>query len=66
MKKLIIKNKSLRALPEEVVNAIENMTIDEVNGVLDEYNLKIIEIERDYDDDENIASETVTIGVSYE
>lgn len=66
MKKLIIKNKSLRALPEEVVNAIENMTIDEVNSVLDEYNLKIIEIERDYDDDENIASETVTIGVSYE
>lgn len=62
MKKLIIKNKSLRVLPEEVIVAIENMTIDEANTVLEDYNLKIIEIERDYDDDGKIMTETVTLG----
>lgn len=62
MKKLIIKNKSLRALPEEVIGAIENMTIDEANTVLEDYNLKIIEIERDYDDDGKIVTETVSLG----
>lgn len=59
-KKVKIVNKSSRELPEEVVDAISFKTLTDVNEVLEEYNLKILEMERDIED-EKLVIQTFTI-----
>ena len=59
-KKVKIVNKSSRELPEEVVDAISFKTLTDVNEVLEEYNLKILEMERDIED-ETLVTQTFTI-----
>lgn len=59
-KKVKIVNKSSRELPEEVVDAISFKTLTDVNEVLEEYNLKILEMERDIED-EKLVTQTFTI-----
>jgi hypothetical protein len=49
-KKVKIVNKSSRELPEEAVDAISFKTLTDANEVLEEYNLKILEMEREFED----------------
>lgn len=53
-----IRNLSSRDIAEELENAIFNSTLDEVNSICDEYNLRVIEIEMN--DETN--TKTYTIG----
>lgn len=53
-----IRNLSSRDIAEELENAIFNSTLDEVNAICDEYNLRVIEIEMN--DETN--TKTYTIG----
>lgn len=59
-KKVKIVNKSSRELPEEAVDAISFKTLTDANEVLEEYNLKILEMEREFEDG-NLVTQTITI-----
>lgn len=50
--KIRVINKSSRELPEELADACMQLTITDVNNVADEYNLKIVEYEKIFDDGE--------------
>lgn len=54
-------NKSHRELPEEIANACGNMSIGEINDIAEEYNLKIIEYEKVFEECK-LVEETFTIG----
>lgn len=54
-------NKSNRELPEELVNACTGCSIGEINAVAEDYNLKLIEYEKVFNN--NIVDEEIyTIG----
>lgn len=59
-KKVKIVNKSSRELPEEAVDAISFKTLTDANEVLEEYNLKILEMEREFEDGK-LVTQTLTI-----
>ena len=59
-KKVKIVNKSSRELPEEAVDAISFKTLTDANEVLEEYNLKILEMEREFEDG-SLITQTFTI-----
>lgn len=59
-KKVKIVNKSSRELPEEAVDAISFKTLTDANEVLEEYNLKILEMEREFEDG-SLVTQTFTI-----
>ena len=59
-KKVKIVNKSSRELPEEAVDAISFKTLTDANEVLEEYNLKILEMEREFEDG-SLVTQTITI-----
>ena len=43
-------NESKRDIPSEIVDNILFKTIDQINSLAEEYNLKIIELSNEYDD----------------
>lgn len=59
-KKVRIINKSSRELPEEAIDAISFRSLTEANEVLEEYNLKIYEMEREFEDGK-LSSQTLTL-----
>ena len=59
-KKVKIVNKSSRELPEEAVDAISFRTLTDANEILEEYNLKISEMEREIEDG-HLINQTLTI-----
>lgn len=59
-KKVKIVNKSSRELPEEAVDAISFRTLTDANEILEEYNLKISEMEREIEDGK-LVTQTLTI-----
>lgn len=59
-KKVKIVNKSSRELPEEAVDAISFKTLTDANEILEEYNLKILEMEREFEDG-SLVTQTFTI-----
>lgn len=54
---LKIINRSSKDIPEELLDAIFNKTLDEANDICAEWNMKIIEFERDKN-----KKETIVIG----
>lgn len=59
-KKIRIVNKSTRELPEEAIDAISFKSLTEANEVLEEYNLKISEMEREFEDGK-LSSQTIVL-----
>ena len=59
-KKVKVINNSSRELPEEAIDAITYKTLSEANNILAEYNLKIVEMERELDNG-HLLSQTITI-----
>ena len=58
--KVKVINNSSRELPEEAMDAITFKTLSEANNILAEYNLKIVEMERELDNG-HLLSQTITI-----
>ena len=58
--KIRIVNKSTRELPEEAIDAISFKSLTEANEVLVEYNLKISEMEREFEDGK-LSSQTIVL-----
>ena len=63
-KKIRIVNKSTRELPEEAIDAISFKSLTEANEVLEEYNLKISEMEREFEDGK-LSSQTIVLVDTY-
>lgn len=63
--KLKLVNKSDKALPQEFIDGIMFTTFDRANEIAAEYNLRIVEIDKEYDGT-NLTGMTVTIGDSYQ
>lgn len=61
MTNLKIINKSTRTINDEIVDAIMFQSLSEANKVLAEYNLKIREFERVFDDDDHVTETILTI-----
>ena len=55
-----IKNKSNREIPEELANAC-NQSLSEINRIAEEYNLRVIEFEKEFDKNGNVSSQIITI-----
>lgn len=55
--KIKIKNKSSRDIPEELVEDLQFKTLDQINEIAEQYNLKVIEMSREYDDGHLIENE---------
>ena len=62
--KIKIKNKSSRDIPEELVEDLPFKTLDQINEIAEQYNLKVIEMSREYDDGHLIENE-LTFGDRY-
>lgn len=62
--KVKIKNKSSRDIPAELVDALPFKTVDEVNRIAEEYNLRITELSNGYENGELVEQE-LTFGDSY-
>ena len=56
-----IINLSSKPLAEEAVNAILYTELDEVNEILEEYNLKITKFDVEFDKDNHPIKQTLTI-----
>ena len=63
--KIKINNKSSRDIPEELVNDLQFKTLDQINEIAEEYNLKVIEVTREYDDDGHFVENESTFGDRY-
>ena len=63
-KKIRIVNKSTRELPEEAIDAISFKSLTEANEILEEYNLKISEMEREFEDGK-LSSQTIVLVDTY-
>ena len=63
--KIKINNKSSRDIPEELVNDLQFKTLDQINEIAAEYNLKVIEATREYDDDGHFVENELTFGDRY-
>lgn len=61
MTNLKIINKSSRTINDEIVDAMMFKSLSEANEVLAEYNLKLREIERVFDDDDHVTETILTI-----
>ena len=62
--KIKINNKSSRDIPEELVNDLQFKTLDQINEIAEEYNLKVIEVTREYDNGHLVENE-LTFGDRY-
>ena len=58
---LKIKNVSKKAIPEELLDAITFKTLNDANDIAEQYNLKIIEMDRVIKDGK-IVEQILTIG----
>lgn len=56
-----IINLSSKPLAEETVNAILYKQLDEANDVLEEYNLKITKFDVEFDENDHVIKQTLTI-----
>jgi hypothetical protein len=63
--KIKIKNKSSRDIPEELVDSINEMTLDRLNEVAADYNLKIIEMTKEYNKKGILTEQEFVIGDRY-
>ena len=63
--KIKIKNKSSRDIPEELVESINEMTLDRLNEVAAEYNLKVIEMTKEYNKKGILTEQEFVIGDRY-
>lgn len=63
-KKVKIVNNSSKVLNEEITYACMHETISEASDVLSAYNLKIHELERIFDKDDNVLETIITIADS--
>lgn len=55
--KIKIKNKSSRDIPEELVEDLYFKTLDQINEIAEQYNLKVIEMSREYDNGHLVENE---------
>lgn len=55
--KIKIKNKSSRDIPEELVEDLYFKTLDQINEIAEQYNLKVIEMSREYNDGHLVENE---------
>lgn len=62
--KIKIKNKSSRDIPEELVEDLQFKTLDQINEIAEQYNLKVIEMSREYNDGHLVENE-LTFGDRY-
>jgi hypothetical protein len=62
--KIKIKNKSSRDIPEELVEDLYFKTLDQINEIAEQYNLKVIEMSREYEDGHLVENE-LTFGDRY-
>lgn len=62
--KIKIKNKSSRDIPEELVEDLQFKTLDQINEIAEQYNLKVIEMSREYNNGHLIENE-LTFGDRY-
>ena len=60
-----IKNKSSRDIPEELVDSINEMTLDRLNEIAAEYNLKIVEMTKEYNKKGILTEQEFVIGDRY-
>ena len=63
--KIKIKNNSSRDIPEVLVENLQFKTLDQINEIAEEYNLKVIEVTREYDDDGYFVENELTFGDRY-
>lgn len=62
--KIKIKNKSSRDIPEELVEDLQFKTLDQINEIAEQYNLKVIDMSREYEDGHLVENE-LTFGDRY-
>jgi len=62
--KIKIKNKSSRDIPEELVEDLQFKTLDQINEIAEQYNLKVIEMSREYNNGHLVENE-LTFGDRY-
>ena len=62
--KITIKNKSSRDIPQELVEEIQFKTLDEINSIAEQYNLKVTEMTNEYKNAKLIEQE-LTFGDRY-
>lgn len=55
--KIKIKNKSSRDIPEELVEDLQFKTLDQINEIAEQYNLKVIEMSREYNNGHLVENE---------
>lgn len=63
--KIKIKNKSSRDIPEELVDSINEMTLDRLNEIAADYNLKVIEMTKEYNKKGILTEQEFVIGDRY-
>ena len=62
--KITIKNKSSRDIPQELVEEIQYKTLDEINSIAEQYNLKVTEMTNEYKNAKLVEQE-LTFGDRY-
>lgn len=62
--KIKIKNNSSRDIPEELVEDLQFKTLDQINEIAEQYNLKVIEMSREYNNGHLVENE-LTFGDRY-
>lgn len=62
--KITIKNKSSRDIPQELVEEIQFKTLDEINSIAEQYNLKVTEMSNEYKNAKLVEQE-LTFGDRY-
>lgn len=62
--KIKIKNKSSRDIPQELVEEIQFKTLDEINSIAEQYNLKVTEMTNEYKNAKLVEQE-LTFGDRY-
>lgn len=62
--KITIKNKSSRDIPQELVEEIQFKTLDEINSIAEQYNLKVTEMTNEYKN-AKLMEQELTFGDRY-
>ena len=62
--KITIKKKSSRDIPQELVEEIQFKTLDEINSIAEQYNLKVTEMTNEYKNAKLVEQE-LTFGDRY-
>lgn len=62
--KITIKNKSSRDIPQELVEEIQFKTLDEINSIAEQYNLKVTEMTNEYKN-AKLTEQELTFGDRY-